>query len=203
MNIYKERDFVKKDKIIIKKDKVIIKKLKKFEEKLLNLVKIKLLTNKQYKYYLSKAKKKFIFENNKKEDILSLTNRNKEILTSLQKKNYVQYTGIVHVLCTNNNTIITATNNKGDVILWNSGGTIGLKGAKRGSSYAAHKLARSLAKKILKRGINQIKVKIKGFGQGRRSAIKGLKSTKIKIEQIQDITPVPHNGCRPSKRRRK
>lgn len=203
MNIYKDKDLIKKDKVLIKKDKIIIKKLKKFEEKLLNLVKIKLLTNKQYKYYLSKAKKKFISNNHKKEDILSLPNRNKEIISSLQKKNFIQYSGIVHILCTNNNTIITATNNKGDVIVWNSGGTIGLKGAKRGSSYAAHKLARSLAKKILKRGINQIKVKIKGFGQGRRSAIKGLKSTKIKIEQIQDITPVPHNGCRAPKRRRK
>ena len=196
MNLYK-------DKTLIKKDKLIIKKLKKFEEKLLNLVKIKLLTYKQYKYYLSKAKKKFLLENQKKDNILNIPNKSKEFINSLQKKNISQYTGIVHILCTNNNTIITATNNKGDVILWNSGGTIGLKGGKRGSSYAAHKLARNLAKKILKIGISQIKVKIKGFGQGRRSAIKGLKSTKIKIEQIQDITPIPHNGCRPSKRRRK
>jgi small subunit ribosomal protein S11 len=203
MNIYIDKDILKKEKPGLKKDKIGFKKLKKFEEKLLNLVKLKLLTMKQLKYYLSKAKKKIVLENNKKEEVLKFSNKSKDILNSLQKKIVVQYSGIVHILCTNNNTIITATNNKGDTILWNSGGVLGLKGGKRGSSYAAHKLARNVAKRILKKGINQIKVKIKGFGQGRRSAIKGLKSTKIKIDQIQDITPIPHNGCRAPKRRRK
>ena len=201
MNLFRDKDLIKKDKNLIKKDKIILKKLKKFEEKLLNLVKLRILTNKQSKYYLSKAKRKLILDNSKKEDILNLTN--KQNISIQKKSNIIQYSGIVHILCTNNNTIISATNNQGDVILWSSGGSIGLKGGKRGSSYAAHKIARSLAKKILKKGITQIKVKVKGFGQGRRSAIKGLKSTKIKIEQIQDVTPIPHNGCRPPKRRRK
>ena len=82
MNLYK-------DKTLIKKDKLIIKKLKKFEEKLLNLVKIKLLTYKQYKYYLSKAKKKFLLENQKKDNILNIPNKSKEFINSLQKKIYL------------------------------------------------------------------------------------------------------------------
>jgi small subunit ribosomal protein S11 len=191
------KPLLRKYKAPVKFDKFSNKKLKTFEEKLLTLVKSKVLTSKQYKYYLLKAKRKLIFENKKKNEIFNI----KKIIN--KKKTIINTSGIVHVLCTNNNTIISATNNKGDVILWNSGGTIGLKGSKRGSSYAAHKIARILAQKILKKGINQIKVRIKGFGQGRRSAIKGLKSTKIKIEQIKDVTPIPHNGCRPPKHRRK
>jgi len=194
-----------KKKLVFKKKTKFQKLLKPIKEKLYNLYKLKILTYKQYKYYLSKVKKKifnYIGWLNKQKEKLNITNKNLIPLNN-QKRINLDYNGIVHILCTNNNTIITATNNKGNTIFWASGGTEGFKGGKKGSSYAAHKIAKKIAKKLLKRGINKIKVKIKGFGQGRRSAIKGLKTTKLKINIIQDVTPIPYNGCRPQKRRRK
>lgn len=184
------------------KIKQIINNFKNLEEKLYNLVKLKLLRYKQYKYYLTKQKNIVINEQKKKKsfsNILTINKKNDGIIYT----NTINYKAIVHILSTKHNTIITATNKNGDVILWRSGGSLGFKGSKKGSFYVGETIGKLFGIQLLKKGLNPIKIKIKGFGQGRRAAIRGLKRTRILINKIVDITPIPHNGCRAPKRRRK
>ncbi len=107
-----------------------------------------------------------------------------------------------YIKSTFNNTIVTITDNKGNVLTWASGGSVGFKGARKSTPYAAQLAATEAAKKALDMGIKKVGVLVKGPGAGRESAIRALQAAGLKITSIRDITPIPHNGCRPPKRRR-
>jgi small subunit ribosomal protein S11 len=110
--------------------------------------------------------------------------------------------GIVHVKATFNNTIITITDTGGDVITWASAGTAGFKGTRKSTPFAAQRACEQAAEVARKHGMVEVEVKVKGPGTGRESAIQALQGKGIRIQSIEDITPLPHNGCRPPKRRR-
>lgn len=117
-----------------------------------------------------------------------------------EKKNVVF--GIVHIKSTFNNTIVTITDLNGHVVSWASGGNMGFKGARKSTPFAAQLTAEAAAKKAMDHGLKQVEVNVKGPGVGRESAIRALQAIGLKITIIRDVTPIPHNGCRPSKRRR-
>ena len=111
--------------------------------------------------------------------------------------------GIAHVKSTFNNTIITITDDKGNVVSWYSTGMAGFKGTKKGTPFAAQLASESAAKKAVETvGMKRGKVLVKGPGSGRETAIRALQSAGLEVESIKDVTPIPHNGCRPRKRRR-
>lgn len=110
--------------------------------------------------------------------------------------------GRAYIQATFNNTIITLTDLKGDVISWASSGTAGFKGSRKGTPYAAQLAAASAARKAMDHGMRQIEVMVKGPGSGREAAIRSLQSSGLHVTSIRDVTPIPHNGCRPPKRRR-
>ena len=110
--------------------------------------------------------------------------------------------GVVHVQASFNNTIITITNLKGEVISWSSAGACGFKGARKGTPFAAKTAAETAAKQSLDQGMKQARVMVKGPGSGRETAIRGLQEAGLTITLIRDITSIPHNGCRPPKKRR-
>ena len=116
------------------------------------------------------------------------------------KKNVV--TGTAHISSTFNNTIITITDTTGNTISWSSSGNKGFKGSRKYTPFAAQLAAEEAGKKAMEHGMKNIEVIVKGPGNGRESAIRALNSTGLNITIIKDITPIPHNGCRPSKRRR-
>lgn len=124
--------------------------------------------------------------------------------SSLGKKKSVviDSIGIAHIQSTFNNIIISITNRKGDVIAWSSAGKMNFKGSKKNTPYAAQMAAENVAKVGLNAGVKKVEVKVKGPGAGRDSAIRALSNSGIIITLIKDITPLPHNGCRPPKRRR-
>ena len=109
---------------------------------------------------------------------------------------------VIYVQATFNNTIITVTDPNGEVICWDSAGTIGYKGSRKSTPFAAQKAAERVAEKAMKMGVREAEVRIKGPGAGRESAIRALSGHGMKIRAIEDRTPIPHNGCRPRKRRR-
>jgi small subunit ribosomal protein S11 len=110
--------------------------------------------------------------------------------------------GIAHVRATFNNTLVTITDANGDVLCRDSAGTIGFKGARKSTPFAAQRAAEAAAVKARKMGIVEVEVKVNGPGSGRESAITALQAAGLKILSIEDVTPIPHNGCRPRKRRR-
>ena len=110
--------------------------------------------------------------------------------------------GRAYIQATFNNTIITLTDPEGNVIAWGSSGTAGFKGSRKGTPYAAQLAARDAARKAMNHGLRQIEVYVKGPGSGREAAIRSLQSSGLYITGIRDVTPTPHNGCRPPKRRR-
>lgn len=110
--------------------------------------------------------------------------------------------GIVQIQASFNNTIITITNFKGDVISWSSAGACGFKGARKGTPFAAKTAAEIAAKQSVDQGMKEVKVMVKGPGAGREPALRGLQEAGLLITLIRDITPIPHNGCRPPKKRR-
>lgn len=110
--------------------------------------------------------------------------------------------GIVHIQASFNNTIVTVTNLKGEVIAWSSAGACGFKGARKGTPFAAKTAAELAAKQSVDQGMKEAKVMVKGPGPGRETAIRGLQEAGLFISLIRDITPIPHNGCRPPKKRR-
>lgn len=119
------------------------------------------------------------------------------------KKDKNQFTnGIVHIHSTFNNTIVTITNLTGDTISWASAGSSGFKGARKGTPFAAQTAAEKAAFEALNVGLKTVSIVVKGQGSGRETAIRSIQSVGFEITSIQDITPVPHNGCRPPKRRR-
>ena len=117
-----------------------------------------------------------------------------------EKKN-VQV-GIIHVQATFNNTIVTVTDMQGNVIVWASAGNQGFKGSRKSTPFAAQRAAESVVKKAIEHGMKQVDVYVKGPGSGRESAIRSIQAAGLKINLIKDVTPIPHNGCRPPKRRR-
>ena len=110
--------------------------------------------------------------------------------------------GIAHIQSTFNNTIVTITDPQGNVITWGSSGAAGFKGSRKGTPYAAQLAARDAARKAMEHGLRQIEVYVKGPGSGREAALRSLQSSGLYITGIRDVTPIPHNGCRPPKRRR-
>ena len=110
--------------------------------------------------------------------------------------------GIAHVQATFNNTIITVTDLNGDVLAWDSAGTVKFAGARKSTPFAAQRTAEAVAEKCTKMGMKEIEVRVKGPGAGRESAIRGLQAAGLTVRAIEDVTPLPHNGCRPRKRRR-
>ncbi|MFN3395489.1 MAG: 30S ribosomal protein S11 [Thermodesulfovibrionales bacterium] len=117
-----------------------------------------------------------------------------------EKKNVVY--GAAHIQATFNNTIVTITDQNGNVLTWASAGSLGFKGSRKGTPYAAQMAAESAAKKAMDYGLRQVDVFVKGPGAGRESAIRAIQASGLDINLIKDVTPVPHNGCRPPKRRR-
>ena len=110
--------------------------------------------------------------------------------------------GIAYVLATFNNTKVTFTDLHGNVLCWSTGGKNGFKGSRKSTAYAAQVVAADAAKKAEALGMKEVEVRVNGPGAGRESAVRGIASTGMEINAIKDITPVPHNGCRPPKRRR-
>ncbi len=117
-----------------------------------------------------------------------------------EKKNIVS--GVAHVNSTFNNTMITISDAQGNVVSWSSAGLMGFKGSRKSTPYAAQLAAEDAGKKAQEHGMKELEVWVKGPGSGRESALRGLQSAGFNIRSIKDITPVPHNGCRPPKRRR-
>ena len=110
--------------------------------------------------------------------------------------------GRAYIQSTFNNTIVTLTDTEGNVIAWGSSGAAGFKGSRKGTPYAAQLAARDAARKAMEHGLRQVEIYIKGPGSGREAAIRSLQSSGLYITGIRDVTPIPHNGCRPPKRRR-
>ena len=109
---------------------------------------------------------------------------------------------IAYVKATFNNTIITITDVNGEVLAWDSAGTIGFKGSRKSTPFAAQRAAESVADKARKMGVREVEVKVKGPGSGRESAVTALQANGIRVRGIEDVTPLPHNGCRARKKRR-
>lgn len=110
--------------------------------------------------------------------------------------------GVAHIKATFNNTTVTITDTKGDTLCWSSAGTSGFKGSRKSTPFAGQLAAQQAAEKAVKFGVKEVDVKVKGPGSGRESAITALQAAGLVIKSIEDVTPLPHNGCRPKKRRR-
>ena len=117
-----------------------------------------------------------------------------------EKKNIVS--GIVHVNATFNNTLILISDVQGNAVSWSSAGTMGFKGSRKSTPYAAQIAAEDAGRKAQEHGMKELDVRVKGPGSGRESALRGLQAVGYTIKSIKDITPIPHNGCRPKKQRR-
>ena len=122
--------------------------------------------------------------------------------TSKKRKVIVEAYGEAHINASFNNIIISLTNNKGEVISWSSAGKMGFRGSKKNTPYAAQVAAEDVCKIALELGLKKVKVFVKGPGNGRESAMRTIHNNGIEVTEIIDITPLPHNGCRPPKRRR-
>jgi small subunit ribosomal protein S11 len=117
-----------------------------------------------------------------------------------EKKNVVQ--GIAHIQSTFNNTIVSISDTQGNLLSWASSGTVGFKGTKKGTPFAAQMAAEAAARKAMEHGLKRVDVYVKGPGSGRETAIRSLQAVGLEVSIIKDVTPIPHNGCRPPKRRR-
>ena len=123
-------------------------------------------------------------------------------LNKKKKKLKVDPEGIGYIKSTFNNTVITLTDKYGNTIAWASSGVVGFKGSRKNTPFAAAQAAEKAAQEALSRGMSKIEVRIKGPGGGRESAVRALQSAGLEITSIMDLTPIPHNGCRPPKKRR-
>lgn len=110
--------------------------------------------------------------------------------------------GVAHIQSTFNNTIVTISSIEGDVICWSTAGSLGFKGSRKSTPFAAQMAAEAAGKKAMDSGVRQVEVNVKGPGAGREAAIRALQAIGLEITAIKDLTPIPHNGCRPPKRRR-
>ena len=122
--------------------------------------------------------------------------------TGRKKEKRVVPHGVAHILATFNNTLITIADPEGNVVAWSSAGRIGFKGSRKGTPFAAQVAGRNVGHSAKDVGMRTIDVEVKGPGGGRESAVRALASTGLSVKSIKDVTPIPHNGCRPRKRRR-
>ena len=127
--------------------------------------------------------------------------KNKKVFKKRGEKRVV-HTGLAHIQASFNNTIVTITDPEGNVVAWSSAGGIGFKGSRKGTPFAATQAAISAGNAAKAFGMRSVEVKVKGPGAGRESAIRALQTIGIDVKSIRDVTPIPHNGCRPPKRRR-
>ena len=121
---------------------------------------------------------------------------------SKRSKKVVEAEGIAHITATFNNTLITITDLQGNAIVWGSAGKSGFKGSKKSTSFAATVAADNCAREAMNLGVRKVQVRVQGPGSGRESAIQALAGAGLQISSIRDVTPIPHNGCRPPKKRR-
>lgn len=119
-----------------------------------------------------------------------------------KKAKKVESVGVAHIKATFNNTVVTITDTRGGTVSWASAGKVGFKGSKKSTPFAAQLAANSCAKEAMDLGLRRIEVWVKGPGSGREAAIRSLSAAGLEITAIKDVTPIPHNGCRPPKRRR-
>jgi small subunit ribosomal protein S11 len=126
--------------------------------------------------------------------------RRRAVRKKKEKKNVPR--GVAHIQATFNNTIVTITDPLGNVVAWSSAGTQGFKGSRKSTPFAAQLAAEDAARKAMEQGMRSVEVLIKGPGAGREAALRSLQSAGFQITLIKDVTPIPHNGCRPPKRRR-
>jgi len=126
----------------------------------------------------------------------------KSNVKKVKKTLHAAASGIARILATFNNTIVTITDKEGNTITWASTGSSGFKGSKKSTPFAAGIAAENAAKKAVERGVKEVEVYVKGPGAGRESAIRSIQAAGLTIRSIRDVTPIPHNGCRPQKRRR-
>jgi len=122
--------------------------------------------------------------------------------SSGKRKKVVESEAIAHITATFNNTLITITDLQGDTIVWGSAGKSGFKGSKKSTSFAATVAAENCAREAANMGVRRVHVRVQGPGSGRESAIQALASAGLEVRSIRDVTPIPHNGCRPPKKRR-
>ena len=119
-----------------------------------------------------------------------------------KKEKRIVHTGIVHIQATFNNTIVTIADQEGGTISWSSAGSLGFRGSRKGTPFAAQQASLTAANKAVESGLRSVEVRVSGPGSGRESAIRALAAAGIEVRNIKDATPIPHNGCRPPKRRR-
>jgi len=119
-----------------------------------------------------------------------------------KKREKVEANGVAHIVSTFNNTIVSLTDNYGNVISWASAGRVGFKGSRKSTPFAAQMSAESAAKEAMDLGLKRVEVLVKGPGSGREAAVRSLQAAGLEITAIKDVSPIPHNGCRPPKRRR-
>ena len=124
----------------------------------------------------------------------------KKIIKAKGAKNIA--TGIANILATFNNTIVAITDMQGNILGWSSAGRVGFKGSRKSTAFAAQQVAQDAARQAMSHGMKEVEVKVKGPGSGRESAIRALQAIGLEISSIKDVTPIPHNGCRPRKKRR-
>ena len=124
----------------------------------------------------------------------------KKIVKAKHAKNVVA--GIANILATFNNTQVTITDAQGNLIGWSAAGRVGFKGSRKSTAYAAQMVAQDAARQAMAHGMKEVEIRVKGPGSGRESAIRALQAIGLEISSIKDVTPVPHNGCRPRKKRR-
>jgi small subunit ribosomal protein S11 len=121
--------------------------------------------------------------------------------TRKRERKNVEY-GVAHIKSTFNNTIVTIADTKGNTIAWASAGTVGFKGSRKSTPFAAQLAAERAARQAMEHGMREVEVHVKGPGAGREAAIRSLQAAGLEVSLIKDVTPIPHNGCRPPKRRR-
>jgi small subunit ribosomal protein S11 len=124
----------------------------------------------------------------------------KKVIKAKHAKNIVA--GVANILATFNNTQVSITDNHGNLIGWSSAGRVGFKGSRKSTAYAAQQVAQDAARQAMAHGMKEVEIRVKGPGSGRESAIRALQAIGLEISAIKDVTPVPHNGCRPRKKRR-
>jgi small subunit ribosomal protein S11 len=133
-------------------------------------------------------------------DLLADENAAKKIVKAKGAKNIVS--GVAHILATFNNTTVAIADAQGNVIGWSSAGRVGFKGSRKSTAFAAQQVAQDAARQAMAHGMKEVEIRVKGPGSGRESAIRALQAIGLEISAIKDMTPVPHNGCRPRKKRR-
>jgi len=124
----------------------------------------------------------------------------KKIIKAKHAKNIVS--GVANILATFNNTLVSITDAHGNLIGWSSAGRVGFKGSRKSTAYAAQQVAQDAARQAMSHGMKEVEIRVKGPGSGRESAIRAIQAIGLEITTIKDVTPVPHNGCRPRKKRR-